>query len=90
MGAAAVSKFDRQIGRNVFDILAERNMTQSELSRLLDEPVIRTNRHVNGKLGFKAEDIYRISKALGVSLESLMEGCDDQKEHVKEADRAWS
>jgi len=76
MGAVGVTQFDKQIGRNVYNILVERNMLQTDLSRLLDESPVRTNRHINGKTGFTAKDIYMIAKVLNVSVDVLLDNCD--------------
>ena len=79
MASASVTAFDKKLGQNVNRICYEKNITQTMLADGLGMSNGWINPKINGTIQFSAHDIFRVAKYLDVSVDSLMEGCDDGK-----------
>ena len=62
----------------VNDLMAQKNMTKYRLSKSSGIPYTTVNDICNGRAQLdkcSAETVYKLSKALGVSMEALLEPC---------------
>ena len=64
------------LGRNIFNRLQEKKMSQYRLAKLLGVNQGTLSKWINGR-DPKASMLYRISRILGVSMDELMEGIED-------------
>ena len=65
------------IGENIYRILKERHMTQKELAARIGVHDTTLSKWMTGQRQPSAYALLRISRVLGVTMESLMEGIED-------------
>ena len=65
------------IGNNIVKRLEEIGMTQYRLAKLLGVNQGTLSKWINGR-DMKASMLYRISRILGVTMNELMEGIEDE------------
>ena len=80
MSSPKETEFDRKLGTRVDQVCYRKLGTQSALSRILGKNPMWVNGKCSGRVKFSAYDIFLVAKALGVSVDYLMEGCDDNKD----------
>ena len=66
------------IGNNIYRLLKQRHMTQTKLAALIGSHQDTLSRWMTGQRQPSAYALLRISRVLGVTMESLMEGVDDE------------
>lgn len=66
------------IGENIYRILKERHMTQKELAARIHVQEPTLSKWMTGQRQPSAYALLRISRVLGVSMEKLMEGIEDE------------
>lgn len=77
---------------NINEILKEKNMTKYRLAKLSGVPNATLSELCSGKMSIEkcsGETLYRISKALGVSMESLVKEAVLQKEVEKNLEKTY-
>lgn len=77
---------------NINEILKEKNMTKYRLAKLSGVPNATLSELCSGKTSIEkcsGETLYRISKALGVSMESLVKEAVLQKEVEKNLEKTY-
>ena len=77
---------------NINEILKEKNMTKYRLAKLSGVPNATLSELCSGKTSIEkcsGETLYRISKALGVSMESLVKEAVLQKEVEKNFEKTY-
>ena len=67
------------IGENIYRLLKQRRMTQHELAARIQSHDDTVSRWMTGQRQPSAYALLRISRELGVTMEQLMEGVDDEK-----------
>ena len=65
------------IGENIYRILKERHMTKKELAARIGVHDTTLSKWMTGQRQPSAYALLRISRVLGVTMESLMEGIED-------------
>lgn len=65
------------VGNNIYNILKERKLSQKWLAIQIGVHETAVSKWTCGQTQMKAVTLYRISKVLGVTMESLMEGVED-------------
>ena len=65
------------IGENIYKRLKQRHMTQHELAAQIQSHDDTVSRWMTGQRQPSAYALMRISRVLGVTMESLMEGVDN-------------
>lgn len=65
------------IGNNIYRLLKQRRMTQHELAARIQSHDDTVSRWMTGQRQPSAYALLRISRVLGVTMESLMEGVDN-------------
>ena len=65
------------IGENIYRLLKQRRMTQHELAARIQSHDDTVSRWMTGQRQPSAYALLRISRVLGVTMESLMEGVDN-------------
>lgn len=71
------------IGENIYRLLKQQRMTQHELAARIQSHDDTVSRWMTGQRQPSAYALLRISRVLGVTMESLMEGVDDEKVFAK-------
>ena len=64
-------------GRNLTKILHEKGIKQARLADKADLSAVSLSRYANGSMQPSVYTLYKIAKALGVSMESLITGIDE-------------
>ena len=67
------------IGENIYRLLRKKRMTQHELAARIQSHDDTVSRWMTGQRQPSAYALLRISRELGVTMEQLMEGVDDEK-----------
>ena len=65
------------IGNNIYRLLKQRRMTQHELAARIQSHDDTVSRWMTGQRQPSAYALLRISRVLGVTMESLMEGIEE-------------
>lgn len=68
------------VGNNIYNALKARKRTQKWLAEQVGVNETTISKWTTGQNHIKAIYLYRVSKALNVTMESLMEGADDGRE----------
>lgn len=66
------------IGRNIERLIKARNMTKQRLAREIGVGHDTMSKCLNGKRQITAYELYRVSKVLRVTMESLMVGVEKE------------
>ena len=64
-------------GRNISVELIRREMTQKQLANQIGIHPESLSRYCTGKREPRISWVYKIAKALGCTIDSLLEGCDE-------------
>ena len=67
------------IGNNIYRLLKQRRMTQHELAARIQSHDDTVSRWMTGQRQPSAYALLRISRELGVTMESLMEGIEEER-----------
>ena len=67
------------IGNNIYRLLKQRHMTQHELAARIQSHDDTVSRWMTGQRQPSAYALLRISRELGVTMESLMEGIEEER-----------
>ena len=67
------------LGNNIVNRLQEIGMSQRRLAKLIGVTESALSRWVNGQREPRASMLYKISKILGVTMDDLMKGVDDER-----------
>jgi transcriptional regulator with XRE-family HTH domain len=82
------SKPKGDVARNVRAELARRNVTQTDLARLLGLSNQAMSRRIVGEVGFRDQELIKIAKLLGVDVASLFGGGGQpQPQHAQPVDQ---
>ena len=68
------------VGKNIKLYCRMQNMTLDQLAEEIGVSHDTISRWCNGRRQITSHGLYRVSKALGVSMEKLMEGIEDEQD----------